>query len=421
MTPGNAVSGRHVYESCLILVKAAGFELNKGAVGIALANWQGIGRFAYGGEGRAGPRKTQGRMGDHIQEEEFVETIYACLLGELSWLTLLARIDALLPNAMSNFVMVGPRESRVAIDLSTNCPPEVIERYNGYYAQTNPWMPKAFAHPLGIGMTTDQLIPRAQSSRTEYYNDFMRPLGMKTAVGVVPIRQADRVFLLSTLSASEDADRLSSVSDLLTRLSPHLQRTFRFYERRTAGELAEKESLLGSVGVGVVFVEQRRFVRSASDVARAMMEEGCGISISPVGRIMFSDDNATDQLDLLLKRDASGRSVLSNAPTQGGKQFRYTFLRLATDKISEFLNGPVVAILIERDVAAAAQKRDVVFSACGLTPTEAKVAERMARGETVDEVAFAHGVSRETIRSQVKSVYAKLGVSRQVELLRLLR
>ena len=55
-----------------------------------------------------------------------------------------------------------------------------------------------------------------------------------------------------------------------------------------------------------------------------------------------------------------------------------------------------------------------------LTPTEAKVARLVANCRTVKDIARSTGVTEETIRKQLKTVFAKTGVSRQVELATLL-
>lgn len=43
----------------------------------------------------------------------------------------------------------------------------------------------------------------------------------------------------------------------------------------------------------------------------------------------------------------------------------------------------------------------------------------LAEGKTLDRVAEERGVSRETVRFQLKAIYAKTGTSRQAELARL--
>ena len=56
----------------------------------------------------------------------------------------------------------------------------------------------------------------------------------------------------------------------------------------------------------------------------------------------------------------------------------------------------------------------------GLTPAEQKLARHLAAGGRLDEAARVFGLSRHTVRNQLRAVFAKLGVQRQVDLMRLL-
>ena len=55
-----------------------------------------------------------------------------------------------------------------------------------------------------------------------------------------------------------------------------------------------------------------------------------------------------------------------------------------------------------------------------LTPAEARVARGIAEGKTIEALALASAVSRETIRTQLGAVLAKTGLNRQAELAALL-
>ena len=55
-----------------------------------------------------------------------------------------------------------------------------------------------------------------------------------------------------------------------------------------------------------------------------------------------------------------------------------------------------------------------------LTTAEARVAHAIARGQTVNQLADKLGLSRETIRAQLKTVFIKTGVRRQADLIALL-
>jgi DNA-binding CsgD family transcriptional regulator len=63
---------------------------------------------------------------------------------------------------------------------------------------------------------------------------------------------------------------------------------------------------------------------------------------------------------------------------------------------------------------------DNLVSVYSLTPSEAQVAISLANGPSIDEIAENSHHSAHTIRSQLKSVFRKTGVSRQSELIKLL-
>jgi DNA-binding CsgD family transcriptional regulator len=56
----------------------------------------------------------------------------------------------------------------------------------------------------------------------------------------------------------------------------------------------------------------------------------------------------------------------------------------------------------------------------GLTPTEVRVAMHLGNGGTVASCGEAFGIAESTVRSHLKSVFAKTGVRRQAQLQTLL-
>ena len=55
-----------------------------------------------------------------------------------------------------------------------------------------------------------------------------------------------------------------------------------------------------------------------------------------------------------------------------------------------------------------------------LTAAEARLASRLASGQAIETVAEELGIAKETIRHQLKSVFAKTGVHRQAALVALM-
>ncbi|MDZ7828191.1 MAG: helix-turn-helix transcriptional regulator [Halofilum sp. (in: g-proteobacteria)] len=63
---------------------------------------------------------------------------------------------------------------------------------------------------------------------------------------------------------------------------------------------------------------------------------------------------------------------------------------------------------------------DILRDLYGLTDAEARLAVAIGRGRELPELADCWQVSVETLRSHLKSVFAKIGVNRQIDLVRLL-
>jgi DNA-binding CsgD family transcriptional regulator len=62
----------------------------------------------------------------------------------------------------------------------------------------------------------------------------------------------------------------------------------------------------------------------------------------------------------------------------------------------------------------------ILRAAFGLSAAEAEVALALGRGETRDQIAAARDTSAQTIKTQIKSIFSKLEVSREMELMAML-
>ncbi len=64
--------------------------------------------------------------------------------------------------------------------------------------------------------------------------------------------------------------------------------------------------------------------------------------------------------------------------------------------------------------------QDMLGALYRLTPAEARLADALGAGMTVASAADACGVKKDTARIQLKTVFAKMNVNRQAEMVRLL-
>ena len=79
----------------------------------------------------------------------------------------------------------------------------------------------------------------------------------------------------------------------------------------------------------------------------------------------------------------------------------------------------VVLVLVVDPGARTAIDADLVAATFRLTRAESQVAAALAEGDTVREIATATFRAESSVRWLVKQIHAKLGISRQADLVRL--
>jgi len=87
---------------------------------------------------------------------------------------------------------------------------------------------------------------------------------------------------------------------------------------------------------------------------------------------------------------------------------------------NDIFSGVAAILVVTPVVPAEAPTAEVLQGLFDLTPAEARVARAIAKSETIEAIAKAFGVSEGTVRNQLKAVFAKIGVARQIDVALLL-
>jgi len=89
--------------------------------------------------------------------------------------------------------------------------------------------------------------------------------------------------------------------------------------------------------------------------------------------------------------------------------------------ISRDVFAPCQAVLVLVDTTEEYRPPESVLrSVFGLTPAEARLAARLAGGQSLATASEELGIAKETARGQLKAIFAKTDVRRQAELVALL-
>ncbi|AIB12910.1 hypothetical protein ABAZ39_13115 [Azospirillum argentinense] len=178
---------------------------------------------------------------------------------------------------------------------------------------------------------------------------------------------------------------------------------------------------LGSMGAAAAVVTTTGLLVDANAAMTGLLAGRDGLS-EIGGRITAARPREHDTLLRLLAATvgAEGEQPLVMRVTREGVDAPY-LVHVSPCALPFGQARVALATLIVVDPSAEPQVAPGVMAALfGLTAAEARVAVELGRGLRVEDVAERHGTSPQTVRTQLKAVFSKAGLSRQVELVRLI-
>lgn len=222
------------------------------------------------------------------------------------------------------------------------------------------------------------------------------------------------------------ADWGSEQAEMLQSILPHVRQFVRVRHALVRAEAAgaSLSGLHDTSMLGIVHLDWRGRILEAN--ARA-------------GEILRRGDGLTNRCGILRARRTAddtklGRRLARALPSAGGQAFgsSMTVERTATPgrfslhvcplagHRTSFGVGRVAALVLIVDPAASLRvDPGRTAAALGLTPAEGRVAAALAGGASVSDIVAATHRAESTVRWTIKRIHAKLGISRQADLVRM--
>jgi DNA-binding CsgD family transcriptional regulator len=277
-------------------------------------------------------------------------------------------------------------------------------------------------------ITLADLLPDEELMASDYYQHYLQPIGLFRILGV---DTGDPDGLLARLRFSrrrEDPPFSQRDRDTLARLLPHLQQAVAIYARLSRAE-SERDVFAGAVdqlSVATIILNDKGQVVTTNAMAAALLKEGDGLSLR--GRRLHLESRQADQalqdaLAGVISAQLAGTASLVRAlrvPRPGGRAALGLVVRpVPAADWQEGQADAFAAVFVSDPEQRDSASQQILGELFGLTPAEANVAILLARGLSLAEVAETQNISPHTARAQLKSIFAKTGVSRQAELVRM--
>lgn len=184
-----------------------------------------------------------------------------------------------------------------------------------------------------------------------------------------------------------------------------------------AEKLARKETsrgieLLQHLGTAAIVLDAGGVARQINTLAEAILGQDFHLAR---GRPVASDSASNRSLQAML---AAGRGPRPRAVVihRDGAPWLLAEV-LPVTALGRDVFSTDGALLLLTDLTSRERRRPWAFGAAfGLTPAEARLACLIASGIGIDEAAASLGIARETVRTQLKAVFAKTGTRSQAAL-----
>lgn len=358
---------------------------------------------------------------------ELAEMIPQHNVDAAAWFAFSRRLTELIPGTRTMF-MANDLVAGVDIPLVQYGFDEIfVHNFGEYYCFRSPWSALNSKLKTLSPVRTEVTMPASSFKNTEFYNDFLSRIGdCDAATGMKIWGEAGRNAEFAVHYASAHDERIDRVlTPVLRTLGPLMSDAFAAMRIRMERQHSSQRKTVVEAMIDPAFVVTRTGrVKTANAAAQALVAQSDLIRIAAGDKLqILAPDAARIIADVIKTVAEGGRITAGNEIIRiggPGRVHTVTAYPIATQMaigFEQIMPSEACVLLIVRPlVEIAARPADVLADRFGLTHAEARLAELLMRGASLQEATVASGIRYSTGRSQLKAIFAKLNVHRQSEL-----
>jgi DNA-binding CsgD family transcriptional regulator len=313
-----------------------------------------------------------------------------------------------------------------AISHSWEIDPEMVRLYGEYYHLVDIWSQRGGSQPSGTVCTSQSLCPLAELKTTEVYNDCLVRFDVAHGLFVIVENNALSGASVSLFRSSSSPEFEPDTEETLWLLAGHLKQAFKLYGKfsELKAQSAGLETALDMHPTGIILLGRTGQVVLMNRAASAFVSERDGLLATRTG-LQAERQEESSLLEETIHQAAStsnGKGLSAGGTVLVSRRTRPPLQLLVSPIRNPEITSQAVAVVafISDPLQRQRPTRDVLRARFGLTPAECRVALLLGDGHAPRKIANMIGVTDNTVRSQIKSIFSKTGVKRQGELIRLL-
>jgi DNA-binding CsgD family transcriptional regulator len=297
-----------------------------------------------------------------------------------------------------------------------------MDRFNEYWARNSDWAVDVYA-PRGAPLVRDgrrvlvqsQVFSDDEIRHSAFHQEISLPSGcLHWAASCFTVDET--AWCLPLFRGNEPFTR--NEARTIAEVSHHLARIVTLAQRTTLARAGSEVAAFDKMGCAAMLVDWHGRIILINRAAEAL---SCRDFHVQNRKLWATDPRARTRLDRLLSgiRYGSRGVEMSVAPVIVGRNGRPWLLiesSPVTGVASDTFGGGRAILVITDVTSPRVSNASLLKLTFGLTAAEARLAAAICDGTELYAAARRFGVSRETVRSQLRSIFGKTGVRRQAEL-----
>lgn len=347
--------------------------------------------------------------------------LYASLAGERPWVDFLTELGEQLHASFTSIILTPPNADKPAIVVTPGVPDCEIRVAVERFSQ-DPFV----GLPEGKILTANEFVGMEAYRQSAFYQQYIANYEIEDILGLDLMAKSGFQMRLRICSGRGRMGFAEQEKQWLGYFTPHLRAALDLYERLEIQKSEENiyDTAVEQLSVGSIFLDASGTVIRSNLIARNLLTERDGIRLVN-NRLVFADSandrSFRDFVRMSGGAPASRVSFMHAERTSGKPALGIIVRRLAMPETLNVGSCPAIAVFITDPQQRAGFTGAAITNVFRLTTMEAEIVASLANGLCLQQISEVFGITPNTVRAHLRSVFSKIGVSRQSQLVQRVR